>query len=86
MWIRDCLHFAAATAEAHGVPPKDARLLADTLVTAELWGHPSHGMLRLPWYLDRLASGATVAVTAPEVVRDNGAADDRGGAPTAPTA
>ncbi|NNN30859.1 Ldh family oxidoreductase [Streptomyces sp. S3(2020)] len=69
----DLLRFAAATTEAHGVPPSDAHLLADTLVTAELWGHPSHGMLRLPWYLDRLASGATTPVAAPETVSDNGA-------------
>ncbi|MFH8696083.1 Ldh family oxidoreductase [Streptomyces chartreusis] len=69
----DLLEFAAATAEAHGVPPADARLLADTLVTAELWGHPSHGMLRLPWYLARIESGATAAVTAPATVSDNGA-------------
>ncbi|MGW6910044.1 Ldh family oxidoreductase [Streptomyces sp. NPDC054940] len=69
----DLLRFAAATTEAHGVPPADARLLADTLVTAELWGHPSHGMLRLPWYLDRLASGATAAVAAPRIVSDTGA-------------
>ncbi|MFJ9736533.1 Ldh family oxidoreductase [Streptomyces sp. NPDC101166] len=69
----DLLGFAAATTEAHGVPPADARLLADTLVTAELWGHPSHGMLRLPWYLARLASGATTAVAAPELVTDSGA-------------
>ncbi|WP_105969487.1 Ldh family oxidoreductase [Streptomyces geranii] len=69
----DLLGFAAAVTEAHGVPPADARLLADTLVTAELWGHPSHGMLRLPWYLNRVESGATAAVAAPEVVSDNGA-------------
>ncbi|NEB03523.1 Ldh family oxidoreductase [Streptomyces sp. SID13726] len=69
----DLVGFAAATAEAHGVPSEDARLFADTLVTAELWGHPSHGMLRLPWYLDRLASGATAAVADPLVVSDNGA-------------
>ncbi|QOV34604.1 Ldh family oxidoreductase [Streptomyces ferrugineus] len=69
----DLLGFAATTTETHGVPPVDARLLADNLVTAELWGHPSHGMLRLPWYLGRLASGATTAVAAPEVVTDSGA-------------
>jgi LDH2 family malate/lactate/ureidoglycolate dehydrogenase len=68
----DLLRFAATT-EAHGVPPEDARLLADTLVTAELWGHPSHGMLRLPWYLARIRSGATAARAAPRVVCDTGA-------------
>lgn len=67
----DLLEFASAATEAHGVPTADARLLADTLVTAELWGHASHGMLRLPWYLARISSGATTAVAAPEVVSDS---------------
>ncbi|GAA2330861.1 Ldh family oxidoreductase [Streptomyces violaceusniger] len=69
----DLLRFATAATEFHGVPAADARLLADTLVTAELWGHPSHGMLRLPWYLDRISSGATAAAASPEVVSDTGA-------------
>ena len=69
----ELLRFATATTQAHGVPARDAELLAHTLVTAELWGHPSHGMLRLPWYLDRLANGAMTPVTEPAVVSDNGA-------------
>ncbi|MFD3522304.1 Ldh family oxidoreductase [Streptomyces sp. NPDC058653] len=69
----DLFDFPSAATEAHGVPAADACLLADTLVTAELWGHASHGMLRLPWYLDRLRSGATAAAAAPVVVGDNGA-------------
>ncbi|MDC0768941.1 Ldh family oxidoreductase [Streptomyces sp. HD] len=69
----DLFGFAAATTETHGVPAEDAGLLADTLVTAELSGHPSHGMLRLSGYLDRLANGATAAVAAPRTVSYNGA-------------
>ncbi|MEW2404156.1 Ldh family oxidoreductase [Streptomyces sp. NPDC046862] len=69
----DLLRFAAASTETYGVPPEDARVLADTLVVAELWGHASHGMLRLPWYLSRITSGATAAVAAPATVGDNGA-------------
>jgi LDH2 family malate/lactate/ureidoglycolate dehydrogenase len=65
--------FGAAVLHAEGVPPADASLLADSLVTAELWGHASHGMLRLPWYVARLRSGATGRVTTPQVVRDQGA-------------
>jgi len=65
--------FGAAVLHAEGVPPADASLLADSLVTAELWGHASHGMLRLPWYVARLRSGATERVTTPQVVRDQGA-------------
>jgi LDH2 family malate/lactate/ureidoglycolate dehydrogenase len=55
-----------------GVPPRDAQLLADSLITAELWGHSSHGMLRLPWYVARLRSGAMEPVTRPAVVTDTG--------------
>ena len=58
---------------ARGVPLDDADLLADTLVVAELWGHASHGVLRLPWYAARLASGAMATVTDVETVTDTGA-------------
>jgi LDH2 family malate/lactate/ureidoglycolate dehydrogenase len=53
---------------AHGVPDVDAQLVAESLVTADMWGHPSHGMLRLPWYVARLESGAMRAVTEIETV------------------
>lgn len=64
--------FGTAVLVATGVPPADAHLLADSLVTAELWGHSSHGMLRLPWYVERLRSGAMSAVTASVFAVDNG--------------
>ena len=56
-----------------GVPAADARLVADSLVTADLWGHPSHGMLRLPWYAARLRSGVMRAPTDEQLVVDAGA-------------
>ena len=65
--------FGAAVLMHADVPTADARLLADTLVTAEQWGHVSHGMLRLSWYMARLRSGVMTAVTRPELVLDNGA-------------
>ncbi|CAG2153656.1 Ldh family oxidoreductase [Cupriavidus numazuensis] len=66
-------HFGTAVLESLGVPSEDAHLLADSLVVAELWGHSSHGMLRLPWYVERLRSGVMTAVTRPEIVMDGGA-------------
>ena len=48
------IDFATAVYESAGMPSEDARLIADTLVQADLWGHQSHGVLRLGWYLDRL--------------------------------
>jgi len=65
--------FGTAVLESFGVPTEDAHLLADSLVVAELWGHSSHGMLRLPWYVERLRSGVMTAVTKPEIVMDGGA-------------
>jgi len=55
-----------------GVPNEDAALVADSLVQADLWGHQSHGLLRLPWYAARLRSGAMRAVTDPAVLSDTG--------------
>jgi LDH2 family malate/lactate/ureidoglycolate dehydrogenase len=54
------------------VPADDAALLADSLVRAELWGHSSHGMLRLPWYVERLRSGAMSPTTTPTTISDTG--------------
>jgi LDH2 family malate/lactate/ureidoglycolate dehydrogenase len=65
--------FAAAVYATEGVPEPDARLLADTLVQADLWGHQSHGVLRLGWYWERLRNGVMKAVTQPEFVVDAGA-------------
>jgi LDH2 family malate/lactate/ureidoglycolate dehydrogenase len=55
------------------VPPDDAALVADSLVQADLWGHQSHGLLRLPWYAARIRSGAMTAGTEPVVLADTGA-------------
>jgi LDH2 family malate/lactate/ureidoglycolate dehydrogenase len=65
--------FAAAVLEAEGVPADDARLVARCLVQAELWGHPSHGMLRLGWYVARIRSGVVDPAAKPETVVDRGA-------------
>ena len=67
------LEFATAVYAQQGVPEADARLIADTLVQADLWGHQSHGVLRLGWYLDRLRNKVMHPVTTPEFVVDAGA-------------
>jgi LDH2 family malate/lactate/ureidoglycolate dehydrogenase len=55
-----------------GVPAVDGALVADSLVQADLWGHQSHGLLRLPWYAARIRSGAMTARTDPAVLSDTG--------------
>jgi LDH2 family malate/lactate/ureidoglycolate dehydrogenase len=65
--------FTADVYERAGVPRDDAVLVADSLVQADLWGHQSHGVLRLGWYLARLQSGAMKAQTLSRLVVDSGA-------------
>jgi LDH2 family malate/lactate/ureidoglycolate dehydrogenase len=57
---------------AEGVPEEDARLVANSLVQADLWGHQSHGVLRASWYVERLRHGVMSPSTSLDVIRDKG--------------
>jgi LDH2 family malate/lactate/ureidoglycolate dehydrogenase len=75
--------FASAVYRQAGLPAPDADLLADTLVQADLWGHQSHGVLRLDWYRKRVAAGTLKADARPQIATDAGAVaviDGRDGA------
>ena len=50
------LRFTAGALTALDVPETDAVLVAESLVEADLEGQASHGLLRLPFLLDRLGS------------------------------
>jgi uncharacterized oxidoreductase len=43
--------------EAAGVPKSDATVVAQSLVDANLCGHDSHGVMRIPQYIDFLRKG-----------------------------
>ena len=62
----DLRAFASACYQAMKVPRDSADLVADTLVQADLWGHQSHGVMRLFWYAARLDSGAMIPDAKPE--------------------
>jgi LDH2 family malate/lactate/ureidoglycolate dehydrogenase len=68
----DLREFGTRVLASLGVPGNDSALVTDSLVQADLWGHQSHGLLRLPWYVARLRTGAMRAVTDPAVVSDTG--------------
>jgi|DewCreStandDraft_5_1066085.scaffolds.fasta_scaffold00466_34 LDH2 family malate/lactate/ureidoglycolate dehydrogenase len=59
--------------ERCGMEPQDAALLAHTLVTADLRGVHSHGVLRVPEYVKRLTRDGVDPRGRPRVVRDEGA-------------
>jgi uncharacterized oxidoreductase len=51
------LVFAESLFKAAGVPAQDAAVVARSLVSANLCGHDSHGLIRIPQYLDAIADG-----------------------------
>jgi ureidoglycolate dehydrogenase (NAD+) len=53
--------FASACLARLGLAPADARLVAETLVAANLRGVDSHGVVRLPHYATRLRNGSVKA-------------------------
>jgi LDH2 family malate/lactate/ureidoglycolate dehydrogenase len=58
---------------ALGVAADNAVLLADSLAQADLWGHQSHGLMRVFWYAKRMRSGATKIDAQPILDVDAGA-------------
>ena len=53
--------FAAHLLQAGGIEPEEAALIARSLVAANERGHDSHGVMRIPYYLDFLKKGDVVA-------------------------
>lgn len=52
---------------ALGTPPDYAPVIAESLVGANLTGHDSHGVLRLPWYANLIKLGRIVPSARPSV-------------------
>jgi LDH2 family malate/lactate/ureidoglycolate dehydrogenase len=73
----DRVHVASGAADAfarrlliaHGVPEADAAIVASCLVSADLRGVDTHGLTRLPGYLDRVRRGLINASPALEPKR-----------------
>lgn len=59
--------------ECSGVPVHQAKLIADTLVEANLRGVDSHGVVRLSNYIERLQKGVVQAKTEVRTAEDFGA-------------
>ena len=63
-------HFAASAFGAAGLAEPDARAMADSLVMSDLRGTHSHGIVRLPFLIDRLRGGGANATPDVRVVKD----------------
>lgn len=55
---------------AAGTPPDLATIVADHLISASLAGHDSHGVLRIPAYVDSIRSGQVAATARPTVLQE----------------
>jgi len=55
---------------AMGVPVDDAKIIADVLITSDLWGVRSHGVAHLKMYHERMKVGLQLPVTHLTVVKD----------------
>ncbi len=62
----EVLDRATSSLLAVGTPVEEARLQASWLVEADLRGHPSHGVRRLPVLLERIRKGLIVPTSTPE--------------------
>lgn len=58
---------------ATGAPEGHASAVAESLVDADLRGHGSHGVIRVPLYADKVADGALDPTAEPTVEHDGGA-------------
>src|SRR5688572_4576734 len=63
--------FSTALLSAGGLAADEAALVAGSLVGANLRGHDSHGVMRIPFYLDGVKKGEVVPGAAFEVVRES---------------
>lgn len=57
---------------AAGVPAEPAARTAEALVLADVWGIGSHGLMRLPYYLERLRAGGCNPSASLSAVTDTG--------------
>jgi len=59
---------------AVGSPPEEARIVAGLLVEANLVGHDSHGIIRIPQYMGSIEQGEIVPGAEVEIVRETAVA------------
>jgi uncharacterized oxidoreductase len=63
--------FATDLLAAGGLGPVEAKLVAESLVEANLQGHDSHGVMRIPYYLDTVAKGEIHPGRSLQIVRES---------------
>lgn len=65
------VEFMVAALEKMAVPGDDAKIIADVLITSDLWGVRSHGVAHLKMYHERMKKGLQLPVSNWKVVKDS---------------
>ena len=68
--VKDLVNFMIAALLKMSVPPVDARIIADVLITSDLWGVRSHGVAHLKMYHERIKAGLQLPITKWAVVKE----------------
>ncbi len=63
--------FAIALLDAGGATVEEARIVGRSLVDANLRGYDSHGVMRIPFYIEGLVKGETVSEAPFSILRDS---------------
>ena len=67
----ELIDIATVVLQAAGAPPKNACTVAQLLTEANQTGHDSHGLIRLPQYLQAVESGSMVPDAEVTIPREN---------------
>ncbi len=68
--VKKLVSFMEEALVAMGIPPEDATIIADVLITSDLWGIASHGVAHLKMYHERIKTGLQLPVTRWTVGKD----------------
>ena len=71
--IAKALSHATSMLMKAGVPESNAAKTARAIVTSDVWGNPSHGLMRLPFYLQRITMGGVNPEAELKVISERGA-------------
>ncbi|HWD18978.1 MAG TPA: Ldh family oxidoreductase [Verrucomicrobiae bacterium] len=67
---KDLEEYAIAVFQAAGSSPHEARIVAQHLIDANLAGHDSHGVLRIPQYLNAVKAGRVNVNARPKIISE----------------
>jgi L-2-hydroxycarboxylate dehydrogenase (NAD+) len=68
--VKKLVSFMEEALSAMSIPTEDAKIIADVLITSDLWGIASHGVAHLKMYHERMKAGLQLPVTQFAVVKD----------------